>query len=168
MPQWAAITVTPLTDRTIQKETLVKTQRHRTSRRPSIEEWLHTMNDSDRLQVQALLDILGGCKEFGLSISVQGILSINVAKGRGFVTALGILKDGEVQIPWYAADEKAAFRPFAEILSNNIPEAEFYETAKMWRVRIHDRQVRIGELMQARAAIRSAFEALYAALSSPK
>ncbi len=155
----------PNPQRTLHEVPTTKQKARTKPRRPSIEEWLRELSDSDRLQVRALLDVVAGCRDLGISLSVSDLLVVRVKKGASRLVAFGVHKNGEVQVPWDAGGQKPALRPFAELLAASIPHAECYETAKMWRVRKHGRQIRIGELMAAQSALRPAFEELYAGVS---
>jgi len=133
---------------------------------PSIDDWLATVNDAERPKFNQLLESLKDCADLGVSCSVRDTLAVKFTHGDACLTVFGILRDGEVQTPWFIGPYKKEFRPFIEHLAASIAHAESYETEKMWRVRKANRPLTVAELLEAGTGLHDAFAALHRTLTN--
>jgi 5-methylcytosine-specific restriction endonuclease McrA len=122
-------------------------------------EWLASLADPERRHAEKLLSNLTNCRHLGVEWSAREVLAVRIVVEGETLTLMGVLRDGEVQIPWAGADKKDASRRFAEVFAAAVPEAELYETARMWRVRKGGRQLRLHEVVEAADALQAAFDA---------
>ncbi|WP_428391627.1 HNH endonuclease [Lichenicoccus sp.] len=114
-----------------------------------------------------LLACLEGLRDLGVTWSVNKVLIVNLTVGHHKLAIFGIERNGDIEVPWYIAEHKAAFRNFAVTLAGAISGAVFYETQKMWRVKTSRGRVWVAELLDASPALRTAFADLRRALPGP-
>jgi hypothetical protein len=91
-------------------------------------------------------------------------LLVRMDRGAERLNIFGIERTGDIEIPWSIGTHKARFRTFAERLAAGVPEAEPYETRRMWRLRKAGRRLNVLELLEASTSVRAALEDLRARL----
>jgi 5-methylcytosine-specific restriction endonuclease McrA len=94
---------------------------HAAAGKPSPEEWFSTLDRTQEPLSARLLALLDGCKDLDLTWSLNKVLLVRMSVGNTALDLLGILENGEVEIPWYIAGHKEKFEPFAESLAAAIP-----------------------------------------------
>jgi HNH endonuclease len=111
-----------------------------------------------------LLDFIDQCQDLRVSWSLEQVLLVKMQCNGDVLAVFGIERTGDIEIPWWIAGHKARFRSFAETLAAGIPDAQAYETKKMWRVNKAGRRLHVTELLEHTASVRIALEKLRADL----
>ena len=130
--------------------------------------WFASLDQKGTGLSARLLACLESLRDLDVTWSVKQCLLVNLVVGNRKLAILGIERSGNIEVPWYIAEHKAAFRNFAETLAGAIGGARFYETARMWRVKIGQRRSRVAELLEAETALRAAFVDLRRVLLHPQ
>ncbi len=103
--------------------------------------------------------------DLGVDHAINKECVIRLKVNGSTITPLAILRNGDVNLPWYIGPHKAAFRPFAERVAATIAGAVAYETPKNWSVRMHDkRPLNVDELLAIQPVLVSALIDLRARL----
>jgi DNA-directed RNA polymerase subunit RPC12/RpoP len=142
------------------------TRTKRVSDTPSQEEWFAEFDRSQPGMSARLLTFIEGCQDLRISWSLKKVLRIRMKSGGETLDIFGIERTGDIETPWWIGGNKAKFRLFSEMIAAGIPDAECYETPKMWRVRKAGRRLDVTELLESSASVRIALERLRLDLDS--
>lgn len=114
----------------------------------------------------ALKDFLAPLLCQGIGVAGKKTLQVVVlGEGRRF-NAIGILPNGDVEVPWLVYGNKALCKQFSMRVAEAIAGAESYETPTMWPIRVDGvRRINVRELLAAGDAVRVALCELHEALS---
>ncbi len=126
----------------------------------SHEEWLAKLDQIRPGVSSRLLEFIDECEDLQVSWSLKKVFRIRIKCGDEKLDIMGIERTGDIEIPWWIGEHKARFRSFTEIIASGIPDAEAYETPKMWRVRKFGRRLHATELLENLASVRIALEKL--------
>ena len=128
-------------------------------------EWFASLEAIYPKSSERLVQVLDGCADMNVSWNLNKVLIVRMKIGAFALDILGIQPDGRVEIPWAIAGRKDAFRSFAEMIADGIPEAIVYETPKLWVVsKVGKRRVNVMELLEAADTLRPALTVLKSAL----
>ena len=123
-------------------------------------EWIATFEQTRPGAASRLIEFANGCADLGVEWSLVDVLLLKVRFGGEILNVVAVNADGTCEIPWSIGGAKKAYRRFAEILAEGIPNAVAYETPKTWTVRAKGKRIDIVELLDAAPALRAAIEAL--------
>ena len=130
--------------------------------------WLRKLDALEAPPSQRIIDFLDSCADLDVSWSLNKVLLARMRAGGSTVEFLAVEPDGRVQLPWSIDGRKDEFRCFAETLAAGIPGAMVFETPKQWNVGDTDREpLGLLQVLGSTKALRSALEALHAALQAP-
>ena len=127
----------------------------------SAAEWFSSLDDIRPMTSSRLINVIEDCADLDVSWSLEKVLLVRMRSGGQALNLIGVQPDGTCVIPWSIGDAKDVFRIFAETLAGGLPDAVFYETARMWVVaKSGKKRIDVLELLDAGPVLRQALHAL--------